>query len=506
MAESATSYYDTPERAERAALVGHLLSNTELVPCVCGPTGAGKSRFAEQLVQVLADQAQVVLLDAAIAGDLPQAVADAVGAPGATWPAGVVDAAGDRSLVIILDQAERLSEPQCKALAEVQEFGARLVFVQADDTPPPGGQWRAQRIDLPPFSIAQAQEFLFLAGIVSVPAWSDAQWQRVWRQTGGQPGPLLAVAQAGGGQSVATAHAWKWVLGGGAALLVVAVLSQQDRINAWITPPVPKTAVAPPVSPADVPAPSSETAGTNSIPIPPLPAVEQPPSAPGDAKKPEPAQAPAPGMARDSAPAEILATPQLDSDLRPSAPPAPLAPPHADAPPETGGDRSDRVRMQPPPELSGTERTGAESPVEPAAGPAPQGGNGGAAPTLPAEPPPPPSTGQVAPAAKPVAPSVVPQAQAQNLAWLRSRPPGHYTLQLLGARDPAAVDAYIRLHGLTGKYVVFSRDLGGKPWYSLLYGDYPTLDAGRRAQAALPAAVRTKDVWLRSFRSVLKQL
>ena len=86
--------------------------------------------------------------------------------------------------------------------------------------------------------------------------------------------------------------------------------------------------------------------------------------------------------------------------------------------------------------------------------------------------------------------------------WLKTRKPGNYTLHLVGARDRAAIEKFIRTHRLARPYAVFSRDLDGRPWYSLVAGDYPNRDAAVAARARLPAAVQTAGVWPRTFASI----
>jgi DamX protein len=110
------------------------------------------------------------------------------------------------------------------------------------------------------------------------------------------------------------------------------------------------------------------------------------------------------------------------------------------------------------------------------------------------------------PATSPRPPLATAPAMTDDLAWLRSRQPSHFTLQLLGVRERAAIDQFIRVHRLKGKYAVFARDLNGKPWYSLVYGDYPDRDAALRGRAALPASLRGASVWPRTFASVWEQL
>lgn len=89
-------------------------------------------------------------------------------------------------------------------------------------------------------------------------------------------------------------------------------------------------------------------------------------------------------------------------------------------------------------------------------------------------------------------------------AWLASRKSDHYTLQLVGARERGSIEKFIRDHAIAAPYAIFSRDLGGRPWYSLVAGDYPDRAAAVAARARLPARLRGRDVWPRTFESIKK--
>lgn len=128
-------------------------------------------------------------------------------------------------------------------------------------------------------------------------------------------------------------------------------------------------------------------------------------------------------------------------------------------------------------------------------------------------------TAQSLPAPKPppasATPQSVPTAQAgtrgaaANLpadvldaAWLLARPPGHYTLQLIGVRSPASLRGYLRDHAIPGPVAYFRTRLKGGDWYVLVQGDYVSQSAAHEAVAALPAGVRKDRPWPRRFSHV----
>ena len=92
--------------------------------------------------------------------------------------------------------------------------------------------------------------------------------------------------------------------------------------------------------------------------------------------------------------------------------------------------------------------------------------------------------------------------ESGGLGWLKSQPPGRYTLQLLGARDRAAIRRFARRHRIPQPWAVFERELDGRPWYSLVAGSYPDRAAAVAARARLPAAIARAGAWPRTFGSI----
>jgi DamX protein len=98
--------------------------------------------------------------------------------------------------------------------------------------------------------------------------------------------------------------------------------------------------------------------------------------------------------------------------------------------------------------------------------------------------------------------SAAPDTSQGGDAWLMSRAPGRYTLQLVGARQRAALDKFVRDHNISRPYAVFERQMGGSAWYSLVAGDYPDRDAAVAARERLPQALKGTGVWPRTFGSI----
>ena len=112
------------------------------------------------------------------------------------------------------------------------------------------------------------------------------------------------------------------------------------------------------------------------------------------------------------------------------------------------------------------------------------------------------------PAAAPTAPrstgesATTPIAESGGTAWLDSRPGAHYTLQLVAARDRAALEKFVRTHAIQPPHAIFVRTLNGAAWYSLVAGDYPDREAAVAARGRLAGKLSTKDVWPRTFASI----
>jgi septal ring-binding cell division protein DamX len=107
----------------------------------------------------------------------------------------------------------------------------------------------------------------------------------------------------------------------------------------------------------------------------------------------------------------------------------------------------------------------------------------------------------LAAAPQPSRPAAAPPRTGES--WLNSRAPNHYTLQLVGARNRAAIDKFVQDHGIPAPFAVFERQLNGAPWFSLVAGDYPNRDAAVAARDRLPAALAGTGVWPRTFESIL---
>jgi len=104
------------------------------------------------------------------------------------------------------------------------------------------------------------------------------------------------------------------------------------------------------------------------------------------------------------------------------------------------------------------------------------------------------------------APAAAAANSAPGTAWLSSQAPMRYGLQLTAAHDEEAVQAFIERHGLSGRAIYFRSWHEGRPWFCVLYGTFPDEAAARAARDRLPAGLRPEETWVRSLRSVQRDL
>ncbi len=562
------SYFDTPARAERLQLLLYLVRNAGEVIYLRAPAGAGKTLFAQRLFDTLSDQIAAVWVRGSEDCDVARAAADQLGLPPDSarhWPDAVLDGLDGQELLLIVDDADRLGLRVVEDLDLLHAHGGRLLLVGQGGLAETSGNWDLQFVDLPPFEAEQTAAFLRHQAGDQAARVTDDLAAGLHRAARGLPGPLLDALNGvlgGGGRLAARRQSrsagpgatsrrplWQWLGGAALILLLASVILFQDRVNEAFEAdaPAPGRPTSPPVpSPADpMPEPGRPPAVVELVPLeaermPPVIAPERtspaagppiPASADGvneiapavEAERSDPLEAvmqdalaaagadpgkpePAPGASAEPTadqPVESVPLPSIDirpeesrvAETRSEEAPAPVER-EVQTPAVPTPEKPEPEPLAPAPVAS--EAQSGPGPQKPAA--ADPVARPGGAPVESRDVPQGPPVVMAKPAV--VVPEASPRRNASD--WLDSRDPARYTLQLVGSRDRAAVGRFVRQHGIGQPHAIFERDLEGRPWYSLVAGDYPDRAAAIAARERLPDSLNRSGVWPRTFGSIKK--
>lgn len=100
--------------------------------------------------------------------------------------------------------------------------------------------------------------------------------------------------------------------------------------------------------------------------------------------------------------------------------------------------------------------------------------------------------------------SRAPLKSESNLSY--SKAPGHYfTIQLSGSYQENRVRHFAEQNHLQG-YWVYQTQHNGKPWFVLVDGIYPNLQAARSALANLPKPLQKEKPWPKTLKQVQQEL
>lgn len=96
-------------------------------------------------------------------------------------------------------------------------------------------------------------------------------------------------------------------------------------------------------------------------------------------------------------------------------------------------------------------------------------------------------------------------AGTKGVGWLLQQPPDRYVLQLIGAHEQNTLMQFLQEQS-TNKMAAFSTYNAGKPWYVLVYGDYPDRAAAAADISKLSADIKSQRPWPRSIASIHKDI
>lgn len=78
----------------------------------------------------------------------------------------------------------------------------------------------------------------------------------------------------------------------------------------------------------------------------------------------------------------------------------------------------------------------------------------------------------------------------------------HFTLQILGVKTQKQIDRFIKQYKLTGKVTAYKTKLKGEDWYVLGFGTYKNRDQAKAAIKQLPKGIQHIKPWPRRFSSI----
>ena len=529
--------FSTPESEARLDLIKHLIENSELVPLVRGMPGIGKSLLASRLQSGAPDNWVVCLFEADSMMQ-PERLLEHVARCN-----GLPDAKEDniRRLVdrfemmrkrgnvpvLLIDEAQQLPPTSLITLLRLFERqiggGPLLSLVLFADeqidmllsTPQLQimSPQSIQVIDLPPLTREEADSYMgFILkqeGLDQSLQLDASRMSRLYRETGGAPGPLgSAIREAvgelegdgsGGGFKIRGPLLWA---GLPLVALVVLLLLFQGPINRLFSPEpeqpdgplVAETRHASPEPPASEPVTQSEPP---PILLPPPGQVEQAPVALKETVDASP---------EEESPVVESAVTQAKTEtgagtVTVPASGAPLAAVSEAAPATLPADPLSEPVPLPPAEAG---QPAAPPPAQPM--PAPAQAVSEVAQPKAQEPPVPtesaPVTELTPPAVTPAAASEAPSGLLKSADWLDQQPEGGYTLQLLAVGNIASVQSMVSQYNLQDQAFSIRGERRGQPWYPLLWGVYPDREAALAALKRLPATLQKNGAWARSLGSL----
>lgn len=94
---------------------------------------------------------------------------------------------------------------------------------------------------------------------------------------------------------------------------------------------------------------------------------------------------------------------------------------------------------------------------------------------------------------------------AGGSSWYQSQAGSRYSVQVLGTGSEASAKAFISQQG-GGDYRYFRKNLQGKPFYVVTYGNFADRNAAQAAIKKLPAKIQASKPWARPFSSIQQDI
>jgi len=512
-------FYAEPVRAQRLDILHHLTPYSDELLLVTGPEGSGKSTLLQQYAARASETWEVLRVEARGGIDERNLIQQIyrqleLNFHGATHPELLeqlqhhLDALlhNARQGVLVVDDAEQLTVTALQRILQLASlrsftdrpllrvilFGEAALLERLDD--PLLTQYASMPrriIDLPPFSEAHSTHYLLhrlsAARFVAGEPFTEAALHRLYKQSEGWPGRLNALAHQLLLDSLPRSERPPELPG----------ISDRDLYKPGRLIAVGVTIVAllgyiawdllgglSGTAPETPPPATKETAKAVSEDVP--------------ARIRQPLPIPAADDERGASMDEAIATVTGKSPAVPADGPAYQPHPLGGKAMPAAASREEEPRLKAAPPGDEPSKQAAAAATRAAAPPAPK--------PVPAKAGPPPAK----PAAKAPGnkrwkplPAWVP---SHRNAWLLARDPRHYTLQLVAGERLDTLRKFIERHGLKRNLAFYRTSRKGKPWYALVYGDYPDKQAAIDARSRLPAKLKREKPWVRDFAGIQKTL
>ena len=90
----------------------------------------------------------------------------------------------------------------------------------------------------------------------------------------------------------------------------------------------------------------------------------------------------------------------------------------------------------------------------------------------------------------------------QEDTWLDKQDPSHFSLQLIGVSKKTSALAYIKQYKIDDMAHAIESTRKNKPWYSIVYGSFPTRGDAQKAIKTLPSDLQKTKPWIRTIASI----
>ena len=524
----------TLERSQKLDLLLHLLANLQQSLIVCGPEGIGKTTLLEAARQSRKDIWEMVVLPATANSSFESLIGDLlrclnIGNASIFDLSALREFCARHKVVLMIDDAGNLVPGLITTLMEFADSlaGLRLVLAMSHDQfHMKSGTDRLVEechfIELPPLNKKQCREYLQNlsaqpGALVSLQAVDDALVEKLYRETHGIPGKLLAeLPKLAEIQNRTSGKLGLWVAlaailavsGFAAKSFLPTDLFDQSRRElaeaensesqngapslAAVTPPAFDAAVPPvPVSERPNAASAEPIAAPTVTPLvsSEMPQASSPDAASQDTIPPGAAESPAPAEAEavEPLPAVVPVTPQVDQrPALPAAQPATSAPVIV----EEAAKPVASIPVVEKPEPAQAAAATATRP-EPAA--------------VKAEEPAVVSPASVVPAPKPAERKPAKSSsESGDHEWIMAQPANNFTLQVMVLSNKASAIRFLKKYVEYGDALKFYPiNKGDQEKYVLIYGSFASAAEAQQFKAAMPGEF--KQALEKRFRAVQKE-